>query len=128
MRTALIALAAVTAAAAAAPAAPAAAQSAEALADVRCVLVLGVIARDPNQKQAAFQGVYYYLGRIDGRGLKSKLEGLMKSEGKNITSPERAQAELARCGGELRQRASDLQTTYQHLQAEAQAAKPPPAQ
>ncbi|MBI1198150.1 MAG: hypothetical protein GC203_09835 [Phenylobacterium sp.] len=128
MRTALIALAAVTSAAAVAPAAPAAAQSAEALADVRCVLVLGVAARDPNQKQAAFQGTYYYLGRIDGRGLKPKLEALMKAEGKNIPGPDQLKAELTRCGGELRQRATDLQTTYQHLQAEAEAAKPAPAQ
>jgi hypothetical protein len=124
MRTAMIALAALTAATAAAPA-PALAQTADQKADIRCVLVLGAVGRDPKQQQAAMQGIYYFLGRIDAAGLKPGLEGLMKTEGSAIQNPQQAQAELNRCGVELNRRAADLKATYERLQASAQAAKPP---
>lgn len=128
MRTALIALAAAGAAAGtlAAPP-PAAAQTAAERADVRCILALGVVGRDPKQQQAAAQGVYFFLGRVSGRGSAGKLENVMRQEGAGIKDAAQIQAELNRCSGELRGRTGELQAAYKALQAEAAAAGPPPA-
>jgi hypothetical protein len=76
------------------------------------------------------QGVYYFLGRIQARGAQARLEAMMREEGQAITSKEQVQGELNRCSGILRQSASTLETTYKHLQAAAEAARPgakPPA-
>jgi hypothetical protein len=122
MRTALAITAMASALAAVPP--PAAAQSAADHADVRCLLVLGVVGRDPDQRPAALQGTFYFLGRLHAHGMTPKLQDLMRAEGKAITNQEQAQSELDRCGRELRQSTTALEAAYKALQPAAPAAKP----
>ncbi|MBL8553672.1 MAG: hypothetical protein JNL41_05290 [Phenylobacterium sp.] len=121
-RTALILAAA---AALCAPAAPAAAQSPADSADVRCLMVLQVVGRDPKQAEQAAKGIFFYLGRLSARGPVSRLEPLLKAEAMKLT-PAQGQVELTRCGGELNGRGGELQAVNRRLAASV-APKPPPA-
>lgn len=121
MRTALIALVALASAVTATPSFAAAQDTSRS--DIRCVMVLSLVGRDPKQNAAALQGIYYYLGRLDARGQMANLEGLMKAEGHEIKKEE-VQSELNRCGQQLQQSATTLQDTFKRLQAAAQAAQP----
>jgi len=124
MRIAVLALAA----ALAAPAAPAVAQTPDDRSDVRCLLVLQAIARDPKQKENAGRGVYFYMGRLAARGGLVRVEPLMLSEARAISSAAQVQAELTRCAAELTKRTAEMQAANQRLQKQVQpAAKAPPA-
>lgn len=105
----------------------AAAQSATDRADARCILVLTVAGRDPKQRAAAAEGVYYYMGRIDARGSGAGLEALLGAEGKSIRSKEELKADLTRCGATLRQRSLALQTAFENLRKLNPPAKAAPA-
>ena len=120
MRSAMIAMLGVTVLAGLA--APAAAQTAADKADTRCILVLQVAARDPKNKEAASQGAFYFLGRLNGHGQSAKLGAMMVAEAKGITTPQQAQAELTRCGAELTARSGELRNGMLQLQAAGQAA------
>lgn len=120
MRIAILALAAVLAV----PAAPAFAQSADDRGDVRCLLVLQAVGRDPKQQENAARGVYYYMGRLAARGGIVRIEPLMVAEAKALsTTPGQLQAELTRCGAELGKRTAEMQAANKRLQA--QAPRPP---
>lgn len=126
MRAALTALIGAATLATFAP--PAAAQTAVDRADVRCILVLTVVGRDPKQAAAAQQGTFYFVGRLDGRGATNRVEPLMLSEGKAITTQAQVQAELNRCGNELKTRSDGLRAMSQRLAAQTPrpaAAAPP---
>ena len=123
MRMALIAL--VGAAALAAPVTPAAAQPTADRADVRCLLVLQLAARDPKAREQAAKGAYYFMGRLGSRGAPARLEPLMVGEARNITSAAQAKAELDRCAAELNQNQVQFQALNQRLAASAPA-KPAP--
>lgn len=122
MRAILTALSAATALATSGQ--PAAAQTPADRADVRCILVLTVAARDPKNANAAAQGVFYFVGKVDGKALTGRLDGLMLSESKGLTTKEAIQGELTRCGAELNQRSAALRAMSQRLQPAAAAAKP----
>lgn len=127
MRTAVIAL---IAGASIAQAQPASAQTAQDKDDVRCILVFTVAGRDPKLKDPATQATFYYLGRLDGKGVGSKLESTFLSESKAITSAAQVQSELNRCGEEVKQRSVEVQAMFGRLQKAAQPpgqAKAPPA-
>lgn len=119
MRTPVLALAA----AVAATSAPAWAQQPAAAdrADVRCLLVLEAVRRDPKQKEAADRGVYYYLGKLEARGGVARTDAVMVSEAKAL-SPQQAQAELARCAAELNRAAQNLRAANQRF---ANTVRPP---
>lgn len=120
MRIAVLTLAA----ALVAPAASAVAQTPDDRADVRCMLVLQAVARDPNQQQNAARGVYYYMGRLVARGGIVRVEPLIAAEARALTAtPNQLQPELARCGAELTKRTTEMQSAMQRLAA--QAPKPP---
>jgi hypothetical protein len=121
MRSALIVMAGVVALAALVP--PAAAQTAGDRADTRCLLVLGVAARDPKNKEAASRGTFYFVGRLASHGLTTKLAPILTAEAKSITSQAQAQAELQRCGVELNARTAEVQEAMQQVQQAAQAAQ-----
>ena len=104
-------------------AAPAAAQSTADVADVRCLMVLQFIARDPKQAEQAARGIFYYLGRISSRGATSRIEFVMKAEAPKLNA-QVGQTELARCGGELTNQTKELQAVNQRLAAQF---KPPAA-
>ena len=111
MRNALIAM--IGATALTGLAAPAVAQSTSDKADMRCMLVLGVAAREPKNKQAAGQGSYYFLGRLAGRGFDlAKLGAGLVAEAKSITSPAMVQTELNRCSQELNTRSAQMNTAF----------------
>jgi len=115
----LIAATALTAAAA-----PALAQTAGDRADARCLLVLQVIGRNPANKEAATQGIFYYLGRLQAHGLGAKqLEPLFLAEAKAMPNQQQGQAEATRCNTELTAHSAELRTVFQNLQKSA----PPPA-
>jgi hypothetical protein len=80
---------------------PAIAQSVADRADARCILVLTLAARNPDQKEAAGRGQFYYYGRIAARGTAAKLGAILVAEAKTVTTPQKLQAELARCSAEL---------------------------
>lgn len=122
MRHAVLALTA--AAILAGSASPALAQAAADTADVRCVMVLQAVARDPNQRDSAARGVYFYLGKLATRGPISRVEPVMLAEGRKMNSAPVVQAELGRCGGELSARSGELQAANQKL---AKQLEPPPA-
>lgn len=123
MRHAAFALAAAAILAGLAPAAFAQAPAPD-TADVRCLMVLQVVGKDPKQREAAARGVYYYIGRLSARGPLARVETVMLAEGKKMNTPQVVQAELGRCGAELSQRTSELQAINQRLQ---KAFGPPPA-
>ena len=107
---------------------PALAQSAADTADVRCMMVLQAISRDPAQREQAGRGLFYYVGRVTARGPLARVEAIMLAEGKKISTPQQAQAELARCGAELNQNGGEMQAINQRLQKQfAPPAAAPPA-
>jgi len=94
---------------------PAFAQTAADTADVRCVMVLQAVARDPKQRDNAVRGVYYYMGKLATRGAISRVEPIMLAEGRKMNSAPVVQGELSRCGGELSARSTELQAANQKL-------------
>lgn len=86
--------------------------------DVRCLMVLQVIGRDPKQRDQAARGVFFYLGRLGARGPLSRVEPVVLAEGKKMNTPQILQSELARCGAELNQRGKELEALNQRLQKE----------
>jgi hypothetical protein len=97
-------------------ASPALAQSAADTADVRCMMVLQAISRDPAQREQAGRGLFYYVGRVTARGPLARIEPMMIAEGKKMSTPQQVQAELARCGAELNKNGGELQAINQKLQ------------
>jgi hypothetical protein len=127
-----VALALSAAAVLAGMASPAFAQTAADTNDVRCLLVLQAVSRDPAQRDQASRGVFFYLGRLGARGPLARLEATMVAEGKKMNTPALLQTELGRCGGELNQRGGELQQLNLKLQREfgpppGAAAPAPPA-
>ena len=96
-------------------------------ADVRCLLVLQVVGRDPKQSEQAAKAIYHYLGRLSSRGSITRIEPILKAEASKLT-PQQAQAELGRCGGDLNARTKEFQAINQRLAAQfaAPAAKAAP--
>lgn len=120
MRSFQIALLGVAALAGAAM--PAAAQTVVDKADARCMLVLALAAQDPKNKDAANVGSFFYLGRLNARGISTKLGSTLIAESKTITSPDQIKAELARCGGELNTRNAEMRAALAQLQEAGKAA------
>lgn len=119
MRLAMLALAG----AVAATSSPVAAQQPADRGDVRCLLVLQAVGRDPKQQESAVRGIFYYLGKLEARGGLTRVEPMVLAEARTL-QPQQAQAELNRCGQELNGRASGLEAMNKRLQAAAQAAAP----
>jgi hypothetical protein len=108
-------------------ASPATAQTATDRADARCILVLTLAARDPAQKEAAGRGQFYYYGRVAARNPATKLGALLVDEAKVVTTPQKLQAELARCGTELTAANAALRDGLKAVESAAQQAPPPGA-
>lgn len=114
MRHAVLAF--IAAAALSGVAAPAFAQASAAdTADTRCVMVLQAVARDPNQRDNAVRGVYYFMGKLATRGPIPRVEAIMLVEGRKMNSAPLVQTELTRCGAELSARSGELQAANQRL-------------
>jgi len=113
-----------TCAALAVSATPSAAQPVSDRNDVRCLLVLQAVSRDPKQKEAAARGVYFFMGKIEARGGVTRIEPMLLAEGKSLSTGQQIQAELARCGAELTKSTQNLQAANQRLAKTIQAAPP----
>ena len=109
-------------------ASPAIAQTAVDKADARCILMFSVAAQDPKNREAARAGSFYFMGRLNARGMSTKLAPLMVAETKTITTPAQAQAELSRCGNELTARTPEIAAALAQVQqaSKAAAAAQPP--
>jgi len=92
-------------------------------ADVRCLMVMQFITRDPKNADQGSKGVLFYLGRLSARGATARIEAVIKTEAPKMQA-QQAQAELTRCGGEINARGQELQAVNQRLAA---AARPPAA-
>lgn len=115
MRTSLIAIALLIGSIS-----PATAQSAPDRADARCILVLTLAARNPDQKEAAGRGQFYYYGRVAARGTAAKLGAILVAEAKLVTTPQKLQTELARCSAELTVANAGLRDGLKEVQDAAQ--------
>jgi hypothetical protein len=122
MRYAVLSLAAAVALSGSAPAAMA--QASIDQADIKCLIVLQVVGRDPKQSDQAAKGMFYYLGRLSARGGIPRLEPLMMAEAAKMT-PQAAQAELQRCGGELNSKTQEYQAVNQRIAAKVKPAAAP---
>ena len=103
---------------------PAYAQTVADKADARCVIALTFAGRDPKDAPKAQQGIFYFLGKMEGRGSTPRLEGLMLSESKTLNTGPLVQAELTRCGGELTRRATAMGAMFKRPQATRPAPSP----
>jgi hypothetical protein len=104
---------------------PATAQSATDRADARCILMLILAARNPAQKEAAGRGQFYYAGRVAARSATTKLGPVLVAEAKLLNTPQKIQAELARCNAELTAASASLLAGLKAVEAAAQQAPKP---
>jgi hypothetical protein len=104
---------------------PATAQSATDRDDARCILVLILAARNPAQKEAAGRGQFYYAGRVAARSAATKLGPVLVAEAKLLNTPQKIQAELARCNAELTAASASLLAGLKAVEAAAQQAPKP---
>jgi hypothetical protein len=106
---------------------PAAAQPLSAdQADVRCLMVMQVVARDPKNADQGAKGALFYLGRLSARGSTARIEGIIRAEAPKMPASQ-AQVELARCGAELNAKGKELQAVNQRLAATVRPAAVAPA-
>ena len=90
-------------------------------ADVRCLMVMQVVARDPKVKEQGAKGVIFYTGRLSGRGTVSRIEAIVKAEAAKM-SPQQAKIELQRCSNDINARGQELNAVNQRLAASARPA------
>ena len=96
-------------------------------ADVRCLMVMQVVARDPKNADQGAKGALFYLGCLSARGGTARIEAIIRAEAPKMPT-QQAQVELARCGNELNAKGKELQAVNQRLAASVRpAAAPPPA-
>ena len=95
-------------------------------ADVRCLMVMQVVARDPKVKEQGTKGVIFYTGRLSGRGPVARIEAIVKAEAARM-SPQLAKTELQRCSNDLNARGQELNAVNQRLAASARPAPAAPA-
>jgi hypothetical protein len=76
--------------------------------DVRCMLTLSAVASDPNQRQAAVMGIYYFAGRIKAQNPGYNFGPGLKAEGERMTVAD-FQKELKPCGDQMKATAAALE-------------------
>lgn len=89
-------------------------------ADVRCVAALSYIVStttDEKTKSGLAAGVFYFIGKFDGRKSDRDLEAAIRAQLPALAQAGLMQSELVRCGGELQKRGQDAITIGAHLQA-----------
>lgn len=92
-------------------------------ADVRCLMVMQVVARDPKNADQGAKGALFYLGRLSARGSTARIEAIIRTEAPKMPA-QQAQVELTRCGAELNAKGKELQAVNQRLAATARPAAP----
>jgi hypothetical protein len=78
-------------------------------ADVRCLVAMSALgASNPTYKQPASIGVFYFLGRIEGRAPNFPLAEAIRSESASANQASLAE-EIKRCGGMISAKVQALQ-------------------
>jgi hypothetical protein len=72
-------------------------------ADVRCVVAFSALLKNPTYKDAAGAGLFYFVGRLDGREPSLDLSAAMTREIATMQTADYA-SEAQRCGAELKAR------------------------
>src|SRR4051794_24625475 len=80
---------------------PPADRAAQTHADLRCVLAMAAIVKNPQYKDGATAGLFYYLGRLDGRDPTLELGPALKRTAAGMQLSEYA-SQAQRCGAEVR--------------------------
>lgn len=97
----------------------AAAKDTETSNDLKCVAVFSVAASqdaDSKTTMAAGVGVFYFLGRIEGRAPGFDIESGLRLEANKLTVPT-AVSELNRCAAVLTSKAEELQAIGSGMQS-----------
>ncbi|THD58277.1 hypothetical protein [Phenylobacterium sp.] len=89
--------------------------------DIRCLLTMAVLGRDPQRQQAALIGVYFFAGRLAVRAPGMDLATAIKAEEAKM-APTELPAEAQRCGPMVEAAVHGLQAAF-----EAPAGAKPPA-
>jgi hypothetical protein len=92
--------------AAAALALPARAQDLT-VSDIRCVVAFGALVSNPVYRDAAATGIFYFLGRVEGREPNLDIADALKQTRKGMGSADLA-SEGQRCGAALKARNESL--------------------
>ncbi|HEV2531602.1 hypothetical protein [Phenylobacterium sp.] len=71
--------------------------------DMRCVVAFSRLLQTPAYKDAAGAGMFYYIGRLDGREPGLDLAAAMRREIANMATADYT-TEAQRCGAELKAR------------------------
>ena len=99
--------------------------------DAQCLLVMGSLKSNPDQKlqQASFPGLYFYLGQIVAHNPAVDLTTALASAGRSVAALQGDKAQSAAIGNaciqELVTRAQQLQATSQALTKTAPAPATP---
>ena len=101
-------------AAAALLAAPASADDAAMASDVRCVVAMSALLQNPQYAQGAAAGVFYFVGRIEGRDPAYDLAQAMRRQFWRM-GPGAIADEARRCGDYVKERNEALKAMGQTL-------------
>lgn len=77
--------------------------------DLRCVLALSALLQNPAYKDGAAAGLFYYVGKIDGRDPAFDLAAGLRREASYMQASDWAK-EAQRCGAEVKARNEALKT------------------
>ncbi len=96
-------------------------------ADVRCLVVLGIVSdmAEASNKPRVTAALTYYLGRLDGRTPSLDLEAQMAAEGAKL-SPQDLRAEAVSCGQAVATRGEAVRAIGDRLKAMVQGQAPAP--
>lgn len=85
-------------------------------ADVRCVLAMYALMRNPSMTANAFSAALFFTGRLEGRDSKIDVEAELKKELARMSASDYGH-EIQRCGDEAKTRSTLLQTVGTGLAA-----------
>jgi len=78
-------------------------------ADLRCVVAFGALVSNPTYRDAASSGIFYFVGRLEGRDPTFDLAGGLKKM-RSVMQPNQYASEAERCGAELKAKNELLKT------------------
>ena len=78
-------------------------------ADLRCVVAFGAMVNNPTYREAAASGIFYYVGRLEGRDPAFDLAAGLKQV-RSAMQTSQYVTEAQRCGAELKAKNEVLKT------------------
>ena len=77
--------------------------------DLRCVVAFSALVNNPTYRDAAASGIFYFLGRVEGREPSLDLAGALRDTRRGMQSGDFA-SEAQRCGAALKARNDSLKS------------------